>query len=763
MTKLQLFPLSVLTMVTALAPQPPAAPATIVKTEFVFERAPFPSAHASTIVETREGLVAAWFGGTNERNPDVGIWVSRHEGGGWSAPVEVANGVQPNGTRHACWNPVLFQPSNGPLLLFYKVGPSPSTWWGLVRTSTDGGRTWSTPVALPKGILGPIRAKPIELKPGVLIAGSSTEHDGWVTHIERFSGPWTAEALGSAASWEKTGGLNAADEFGAIQPTILVHSSTELQILCRSRQSVITESWSKDGGRTWSRMSATTLPNPSAGIDATRLTDGRFLLVYNPTKTGRDKLEVAVSSDGKAWRSAAMLEDSPGEYSYPAMIQTRDGLVHVTYTWKRERIKHVVLDPSRFQTSTTTTTNLGSDPNGNPLRRAVKTGHVSNYDEAKVAPYTLPDPLTLSDGKRVGDARVWMKQRRAEIIRLYETEIYGRIPSRTPAVKWQTTETDPASREGTAVRKRIVGTIGDRGDAPRINLTLYTPAKVKAPVPVVLLLNFGGGTPPPAAPATAGRGAAPPSDPPVAAEIIARGWGYATVGYQDIQPDRNNTFNQGVIGATLPAGQQQPAADEWGAISAWAWGVSRILDYLETETSVNAKQVALFGHSRLGKTALWASALDQRIAAVYASCSGEMGAALARRDWGETVDDMTQNFPYWFAGNFQKYAGRWNDMPVDAHMLIALSAPRPVFVTGGTGDQWADPAGMFLAEVAAGPVYRLLGKKDVGVTQLPPLDAPLTTGDLGWHYHTGGHSATSADWKAFLEFLGKYFKTTPNS
>jgi hypothetical protein len=166
----------------------------------------------------------------------------------------------------------------------------------------------------------------------------------------------------------------------------------------------------------------------------------------------------------------------------------------------------------------------------------------------------------------------------------------------------------------------------------------------------------------------------------------------------------------------------------------------------------------VFGHSRLGKTVLWASAKDERIAAVFSSCSGEMGAALARRDWGETVDDMAQNFPWQFAGALQKYVGRWREMPVDAHMLIALSAPRPVFITGGTADQWADPVGMFKAAVAAGPVYRLLGKKDLGTTELPPLDTPLTNGDLGWHYHTGGHTATPADWKGFLEFLGKYFK-----
>lgn len=323
--------------------QAPPVQSPIVTSEFIFEKAPFPSSHASTIVETPQGLVTAWFGGTAERNPDVGIWVSRQERGRWSPPVEVANGVQPDGTRHPCWNPVLFQPSDGPLLLFYKVGPSPSRWWGLVRTSTDAGRTWSSPIALPAGILGPIRAKPVELGPGVLLAGSSTEHDGWVVHMERFSGPWTADALASPASWQKSAPLNAADEFGAIQPTILVHSPTELQILNRSRQSVITEVWSRDGGRTWGRMTATGLPNPSAGIDAVRLSNGKFLLVYNPMKTGRDKLQIASSSDGKTWAPVVMLEDSPGEYSYPAMIQARDGRVHVTYTWKRRLIKHVVL------------------------------------------------------------------------------------------------------------------------------------------------------------------------------------------------------------------------------------------------------------------------------------------------------------------------------------------------------------------------------------------------------------------------------------
>jgi predicted neuraminidase len=320
----------------------------IVGSELVYESAPVPCAHASTIAEARDGLVAAWFGGTREGHPDVGIWISRQEGGRWLPPVEVANGAQPDGTRHPCWNPVLFQPADGPLLLFYKVGPSPRAWWALVRISADGGRTWSAAAKLPDGILGPIRAKPVE-RPGggELLAGSSTEHEGWLAYLERFrsSAGWTLEALSSARSWSRGAALNDPKEFAAIQPAILLHSPTRWQLLCRSQQGVVTEAWTEDGGLTWSRMRATSLPNPSAGIDALRLADGRLLLAYNPTASGREKLGIAVSVEGQSWQPVVTLEDAPGEYSYPAMIQTRDGLVHVTYTWKRQRIKHVVVDP----------------------------------------------------------------------------------------------------------------------------------------------------------------------------------------------------------------------------------------------------------------------------------------------------------------------------------------------------------------------------------------------------------------------------------
>ena len=411
---------------------------------------------------------------------------------------------------------------------------------------------------------------------------------------------------------------------------------------------------------------------------------------------------------------------------------------------------------------------VGRTPEGLTLRLARKTNHISNYNESVIPAYTLPDPLVMFDGRTVKTAADW-KARRAEILKTYEEDIYGRVPANAPKVRWEVASTDPNARAG-AVLRRLVGTIGTAADGPKINLNIYTPAGAARPVPVILLVNFGGGPArgagPGAAPGAAagqaaagpGRGNAAPGEPPVAAEILARGWGYATVGYTDIQPDRANTFTEGVIGTTLAPGQTKPAPGDWGTISAWAWGISRIIDYFETDRSIDAKRVAVQGFSRLGKTVLWASAMDERIAAVFSGCAGEMGSSLARRDFGETVDDMAQNFHWQFNSRFQQWVGRWNDMPVDAHMLIALSAPRPVFITGGTTDQWSDPKGEFLAQVAASPVYQLLGAKGIGATELPPVDTTLATGDLGWHYHTGGHMLTVEEWKAFLVFMDRYFK-----
>ncbi len=316
----------------------------LVSSEFIYEQAPFASCHASTIVETKAGLVAAWFGGTREGAADVGIWLARQVGGKWTAPVEVATGVQSDGTRHPCWNPVLFQPKSGPLLLFYKVGPSPSTWWGMLRTSTDAGQTWSDARRLPDGILGPVKNKPIELADGTILAASSAEGlspaPSWRVHFERSSD--------GGATWTKVEVPTTLESPGAIQPSILQHRDGSLQAVGRSRGGKVFTTTSTDQGRTWSLLELTSLPNPNSGTDAVTLRDGRHLLIYNHTPKGRTPFNIAVSTDGRAWHSALTLETDPGEYSYPAIIQTADGLVHASYTWKRQRIKHIVIDPAKL-------------------------------------------------------------------------------------------------------------------------------------------------------------------------------------------------------------------------------------------------------------------------------------------------------------------------------------------------------------------------------------------------------------------------------
>lgn len=312
-----------------------------------------PQCHASTIVETPAGLVAAWFGGTHEKNPDVGIWVSRHLGDAWTRPTEVANGVQSPELRYPCWNPVLFLPQGGPLMLFYKVGPDPRTWWGMLMTSTDDGATWSSPRKLGDGplghLIGPVKNKPIQLDDGSILCPSSTEFEGWRVHFER------TRDLGK--TWELIGPINDGIEFGAIQPSVLRYADGRMQVICRSQQSVLTQSCSEDGGQTWGKLTATHLPNPNAGTDAVTLTDGRQLLVYNHTirtddesvfPSGRDMLNVALSEDGVQWKPVLTLERQRafGGFSYPAVIQTSDGKVHITYTYMRYSVKHVVLDPA---------------------------------------------------------------------------------------------------------------------------------------------------------------------------------------------------------------------------------------------------------------------------------------------------------------------------------------------------------------------------------------------------------------------------------
>ena len=316
------------------------------KVEFIYESAPFPSTHASTLAETRDGLVAAWFGGTREGASDVGIWVSRQANGKWTPPVEVGNGVQADGTRHPAWNPVLFELRPGELTLFYKVGPSPREWWGMARTSKDNGRTWGAARRLPDGFLGPVKNKPVRLPDGTILAPSSTESldspSRWQVHFER--------SRDGGATWDIVRPpADAGERIDAIQPSILTHADGTLQALGRSRSGRLFETRSRDRGQTWSALSLLDLPNPSAGTDAVTLKDGRHLLVYNHTPKGRTPLNLAMSRDGRTWRGVHVLESEPGEYSYPAIIQTSDNLVHITYTWRRERIRHVMIDPATLK------------------------------------------------------------------------------------------------------------------------------------------------------------------------------------------------------------------------------------------------------------------------------------------------------------------------------------------------------------------------------------------------------------------------------
>jgi hypothetical protein len=386
-----------------------------------------------------------------------------------------------------------------------------------------------------------------------------------------------------------------------------------------------------------------------------------------------------------------------------------------------------------------------------------------NYEESKANPYpNLPDPLTLNDGQRVTTPAMWWKQRRPEIVEMFDREIYGRVPGNVPKVEWHVTSTvHETNGDVPVITKHLLGHV-DNSSYPLINvdiqLTLTTPANAPGPVPVMMELHFvfppGFKLPPSAMPPNPG--------PTWQQQLLAKGWGYAELIPTSIQADNGAGLTHGIIGLVNKGQPRKP--DDWGALRAWAWGASRALDYFETDKSVDARQVGLEGHSRYGKAALVAMAYDQRFAIAYISSSGEGGAKLHRRNYGETVENLAASGEYhWMAGNFLKYAGplTWNDLPVDAHELIALCAPRPVFIGGGSkGDEWADVKGMFLAAVAAGPVYELLGKKGLPTGEFPPTGAPLISGDIGFCQHAAGHTP-APNWPVFLSFAARFIKASP--
>ena len=404
---------------------------------------------------------------------------------------------------------------------------------------------------------------------------------------------------------------------------------------------------------------------------------------------------------------------------------------------------------------------------------------VPNYDEAKVPEYTLPDPLIDSHGKPVTDAKTWTDVRRPEILALFEKEIYGKAPGRPEALWFETALVDPDALDGRAVRKEVVVHFTKEANGPSMRLMLYLPKNAKGPVPAFLALNFFGNHsihPDPKITLSdrwmrsnkkkgiknhrateASRGTSQSRWP--VEKILDRGYALATIYYGDIDPDFNDGFQNGIHPHFYREGQTRPDPDQWGSISAWAWGLSRAMDYLETDPGINSRRVAVMGHSRLGKTSLWAGATDERFALVISNDSGCGGAALSRRKFGETYGFMKNVIGYWFCENWRKYADREDEMPVDQHMLIALMAPRPVYVASAVEDRWADPKGEFLSTLHASGVYELFGLKGVSADTMPEVDQPADQGTIGYHVRQGRHNVTDFDWNQYLNFFDKLYHT----
>ena len=406
-------------------------------------------------------------------------------------------------------------------------------------------------------------------------------------------------------------------------------------------------------------------------------------------------------------------------------------------------------------------------------------GSETNYDEQKVPEFTLPDPLVMSDGTKVANAQAWKTKHRPEILELFRTYVYGRAPIERPKdMTFVVFDLERQALGGLATRKQVTVNFTGQQDGPGMDILIYLPNERKRPIPTFVILNFGGNQTICSDPAVKlstswmrsgpgvvnnrataqSRGKASSRFP--LEDILKRGYGLATIYYGDIDPDFDDGFKNGVQPAFDKLHEGKRAPDAWASIGAWAWGLSRAMDYFETDSDIDHNRVIVLGHSRLGKTALWAGARDERFAIVISNDSGCGGAALSRRRFGETVERINTSFPHWFCENFKKYNGNEDDLPVDQHMLIALIAPRPVYVASADEDLWADPKGEFLACKYADPVYKLLGVKGLGTDRMPGLNSPIKAGTIGYHVRSGRHNLTEYDWQQYMDFADLHFSAS---
>ena len=634
----------------------------IVSREFVYDVAPFAECHASTIIETAHGLLATWFGGTHEKHADVGIWISHRTDDVWSDPVEVSNGVQADGTRYPTWNPVLFRPQEGPLTLYYKVGPDPRTWWGMAITSDDEGKTWSSPQRLPEGVLGPIKNKPVQLVDGTILSPSSSEHDGWRVHFERSSD--------GGKSWQVIGPVSDGKAFSAIQPSILIHTDGRLQALGRTRQGRIFDIWSDDKGQTWGPLTAGSLPNPNSGTDAVTLADGRHLLIYNHTSRGRSPLNLAVSDDGQAWHAALVLEREPGEYSYPAIIQTADGLVHVTYTWKRQRVMHAVIDPERLETQPIVD---GVWPEPRPRHQRSEPPVIeSSWDDLLPEDLSTPEAWTRH--------RLVLEQRYLELIR-------DQFKPARPALDITVHEKTVVDNQYT---RALISYQVERDERAHAYLGIPLGLTDKAPAVVALHGTFEKGI-------EQAAGLVDNPDKAYLDHLCRRG-------YVVIAPEHFVSGRRTPPEGAYDTSRFYARHPQWTAVGKFTYEHSIAVDVLLTLEEVDPSRVGAMGHSLGGHGTMFLAAYDPRIRAAAGNCA----ASFFRHNAG--VEHWSRDRWYVYFGHLRPGLLRGELPPIDFHEIMALIAPRAYLDVSALNDGAAlTQRQRALMLLKVGDVFELLG------------------------------------------------------